>query len=364
MTYKNNKSIHSVTFQEGEAKVTLKNTSVIIFMDATDFELVEEYSITLHPASNKLRIRARLPDNTRVEVQLSHFILGRPEGLVTYRDGNTLNLKRSNLQVETPRSVGRRRVQQENASGIKGVYWHKKNENWYSLIRYEDKNHHLGTFSTKEEAQKARLDAEKIYYIKEDTVTSFKGIEELCAKPTIIVPKWRLYRTVDDSIHMEDGTTRIPLTQDFWAIIYTLHFPLVCNYTWGATKGGNTYYASTNIRENGTPSTLFMHRLIMEAPEGTLVDHEDQDGLNNRKDNLRFCTKQENARNSKLSSDSTSGIKGVTWQKNRNYWEAHIAVNQKKIHLGSFQDKKDAIKARLEAETKIDPKFFNGNKNG
>ena len=364
MTYKNNKSIHSVTFQEGEATVTLKNTSIVIFMDAADFELVGAYSITLHPASNKLRVRARLPDNTRVEVQLSHFILGRPEGLVTYRDGNTFNLKRSNLQVETPQSIGRRRAAQDNASGIKGVYWHKQEKHWYASIRYDDKNHHLGTFSTKEEAQKARLAAENTFYYVEEITSPGKGVEGLYAKPTIVAPKWGLHRTTEESIHMEDGTTRIPLTQDLWAIIYTIHFPLICNYTWGAAKGNDTYYASTNILENGIHSTLFMHRLIMEAPEGILVDHEDRDGLNNRKDNLRFCTKQENARNSKLPSDSTSGIKGVTWQKNRNYWEAHIAVNHKKIHLGSFKNKEEATKARVEAEAKIDPEFFNGNKNG
>lgn len=364
MAYKNNKSIHSVTFQEGEATITLKNTAVVIVMNATDFELVEDYSITLHTASNKLRIRARLPDNTRVEVQLAHFILDRPAGLITYKDGNTFNLKRSNLQVDTPQSVGRRRAAQANASGIKGVYWHKQKKHWYASINYDDKNHHLGTFSTKEEAQKARLDAENIYYKEEWVLISNKGIAELSAKPTIVYPKWRLNRTIEKSVHLEDETTKIPLTQGLWAIIYTIHFHLVCNYTWSATKGNNTYYATTNITEEGIHTSLHMHRLIMDAPEGSLIDHEDQDGLNNRKDNLRFCTKQENARNSKLFSNSTSGVKGVTWQKNRKYWEAHIAIDQKKIHLGSFSTIEDATKARKEAEAKIDPEFFGGSDNG
>ena len=284
--------------------------------------------------------------------------MGQPKGKVNYIDGDIFNIRRSNLFIETPQAIGRRsKLAENNTYGIKGVYWHKKHKNWYTSIRYEGKNHYLGSFNTKEEAQKVRLEAETKYYKPEIIIPA--NISKKLIPQTYIPPS---KRTLEESIHLEDGTTKIPLTQNMWSTIYTKYFHIVKNYTWCATKGTNTYYAITNIRlEDGTLYHLSMHRLLMNDPEGQIVDHKDRDGLNNRTDNLRITDKQGNA---VLPSNNTSGVKGVSWQKNRKYCEAHISVNQKKIHLGSFQNKEDAIKAREEAEDKIDPEFFKGHNNG
>ena len=69
---------------------------------------------------------------------------------------------------------------------------------------------------------------------------------------------------------------------------------------------GATHYAQRGKRQ--LPA---MHRLVMGNPEGMCVDHINGDTLDNRKENLRICTKSQNSMNKRLRSDSQSGYKGV-----------------------------------------------------
>src|SRR5690606_27109627 len=76
------------------------------------------------------------------------------------------------------------------------------------------------------------------------------------------------------------------------------------------------------------------------------IDHRDGDRLNNRIDNLRACTNQENSWNSKKPSNNTSGIVGVTWNKNANRWKAQCNDhNGKRTYLGYFTNKHEAGEA-------------------
>ena len=86
-------------------------------------------------------------------------------------------------------------------------------------------------------------------------------------------------------------------------------------------------------------------------------DHIDRNELNNRKYNLRKCTKKDNNRNRSLPSNNTSGAMGVNWERRRNKWRSRIVVDEKEIYLGTFQNKEDAIKARLKAEAKYYGEF-------
>jgi len=70
-----------------------------------------------------------------------------------------------------------------------------------------------------------------------------------------------------------------------------------------------------------------------------------------------LCTNQENNFNKGLYSHNTSGVTGVSWDKSRNKWEAHIKLNQKKKHLGRYNNFEDAVKARKEAENKYFGEF-------
>lgn len=82
-----------------------------------------------------------------------------------------------------------------------------------------------------------------------------------------------------------------------------------------------------------------------EIPDGLFIDHKDMDKSNNRIDNLRLCTKAENHNNIGLRKDNVSGVKGVTWSNSHGKGYAHASVNCKRVHIGYFADKDEAIEA-------------------
>ena len=86
-------------------------------------------------------------------------------------------------------------------------------------------------------------------------------------------------------------------------------------------------------------------------------DHINRNPLDNRKENLRKCTTTENIQNSSLRNNNTSGIIGVSWNKNKNKWRARIVVNGQEKSLGYFVNKDDAIRIRLNAEAKYFKEF-------
>lgn len=98
------------------------------------------------------------------------------------------------------------------------------------------------------------------------------------------------------------------------------------------------------------PHKKFLHRAIMNAPKGMVVDHIDRNPLNNRRSNLRVVSIQENLRNQKRPNNKT-GYTGVAIAYGGKY-SAQIKVNYKKIHLGIFNTIEEAYQARLKAEKK------------
>ena len=93
------------------------------------------------------------------------------------------------------------------------------------------------------------------------------------------------------------------------------------------------------------------HRIIFMFVHGYLpefLDHRDGNKMNNNITNLRPATAQENSRNSKLYSSSTSGTTGVNFYKGK--WRAYIYVDKKQIYLGRFLVKELAIEARRKAQ--------------
>lgn len=91
-----------------------------------------------------------------------------------------------------------------------------------------------------------------------------------------------------------------------------------------------------------------MHWLIV----GKSYDHKDRNPMNNRRYNLRSASDVENSRNRSISSKNKSGIMGVYWKKSLNKWAAQISIDKKRTHLGYYDIKEDAIRARLNAESK------------
>lgn len=95
----------------------------------------------------------------------------------------------------------------------------------------------------------------------------------------------------------------------------------------------------------------YLHRIILTAPEGVYIDHINGNTLDNRKENLRICTDGENVSNrTKLGTNNTSGILGVRFNNQRNKWYSEIQYQYKKIFLGYYNTKEEAIEARIKAE--------------
>jgi hypothetical protein len=133
----------------------------------------------------------------------------------------------------------------------------------------------------------------------------------------------------------------VPASKGFSILVDDCDEPLSLSHRWTASKIGSTRYAMTAI----DGKTTYLHRLIMDARKGQEVDHIDGNGLNNTRDNLRIVTHKQNLANQKLSAANTSGFKGVSWNKARGAWEAHIKYDQRKRFLGNFADKADAARA-------------------
>lgn len=118
-------------------------------------------------------------------------------------------------------------------------------------------------------------------------------------------------------------------------------------YRWSIRKNGNKnllFYVVAYCNENKS-QVIRLHRYIMNCPEELVVDHVNHDTFDNRKENLKICTREVNSWNRK---DNKSGIVGVSYDKNHNYWVAKMG---NKV-LGNRKDKTKAIELRKQAEIK------------
>lgn len=100
--------------------------------------------------------------------------------------------------------------------------------------------------------------------------------------------------------------------------------------------------------------TLRMHKLFVE---GQYIDHINSNTSDNRRSNLRVVNKSQNSMNRGLQSNNASGATGVYWHKQSSKWVAFIQINRKHIHLGSFENFEDAVKARKDGEEKYFGEF-------
>lgn len=97
-------------------------------------------------------------------------------------------------------------------------------------------------------------------------------------------------------------------------------------------------------------TSLYLHRWLLDAKKGSIVDHINHDTLCNTRKNLRIVNHSQNAQNRKgHTRTNSSGIRGVTWHKRLKKWHARIVLNGKSVHLGYFTDKKEAGKVASEA---------------
>jgi len=126
------------------------------------------------------------------------------------------------------------------------------------------------------------------------------------------------------------------------AIVDDDKFEYLSQFKWYCTKFG---YIQTTQIVDGKKTNLWMHRMVANTPPGMKTDHINGDKQLNTIENLRTCTTAENMRNRSMQKNNTSGYKGVFWSIRGKKWRAQITVNKKAIHLGLFDDPKEAYEA-------------------
>lgn len=164
-------------------------------------------------------------------------------------------------------------------------------------------------------------------------------------------------------IRIDGDVAYVPLTKGYEAVIDAADAPLVDGRNWSALvvlKKDRTpakVYAKTDILMDGRHVTVLLHRLLMGMKDGLTVDHRDGDGLNCRRLNMRDATRRQNSQNRKLSSDSTSGLKGASWDRTHGKWQSCIRVDGRKKHLGYFADRAEAAATYAKASAQYHGEF-------
>jgi len=99
-------------------------------------------------------------------------------------------------------------------------------------------------------------------------------------------------------------------------------------------------------KKNKKSRAVLIGRFIMSPPHKKVIDHISGNQLDNRKSNLRVCSRKENQRNRGcLNKNNSSGFRGVSWDKFRKKWVAQLSYCYKHIFLGRYDSKEEARKA-------------------
>lgn len=124
----------------------------------------------------------------------------------------------------------------------------------------------------------------------------------------------------------------------------------VSKYRWNTCHSRGTRYAHRTVCSEGKQRDIRLHRqlLNLNPGDGIQVDHINGDGLDNRRCNLRTCTRVQNHANmcNRKRRSSASGFIGVYRSQRDTGWEAHIQYSGRPIYCGLFKDPADAARAR------------------
>lgn len=119
-------------------------------------------------------------------------------------------------------------------------------------------------------------------------------------------------------------------------------------YRWHGQTGGYAYRQSKD--SNRKVIKHYMHREIMERVlgreliKGEEVDHENRNKLDNRRSNLRLCSRSMNVMNRPARVDNKSGYKGVSWSKQAKSWVSEIQSGDTRIRSAGYESAEDAAR--------------------
>lgn len=131
------------------------------------------------------------------------------------------------------------------------------------------------------------------------------------------------------------------------AIVDDEDFDLVNTYKWQSEAHGRGFrvFRERKIKDpKDFPKKIFLHRFILKAKKGQIIDHIDGNALNNQRSNLRLCTHSQNTMNGPSRIGSSSRFLGVSKRifKNSVKWKAQIQHNGKNHHIGVYENETEA----------------------
>jgi hypothetical protein len=181
------------------------------------------------------------------------------------------------------------------------------------------------------------------------TINVPNWLDRVCAWPVVMWRKWK------------DGEAyrRIGLTDGKFAVVDEEDYYRLGNFGWCAkTSFGKTYAIRFVDMPKRGAVMVSMHREIINAPAGLLVDHRNTDSLDNRRSNLRLATHSQNMSNRrKMKIKTSSQYIGVSFEKSRGLWITTIRNNNKSIWLGRFKNEIDTARAYDRAAIKYHGEF-------
>lgn len=139
-----------------------------ILIDDEDWDMVSQYrwNVAIKKGTPYIQSSVKNEDGDKITKQLAREILNAPKGtIVDHKDGNTLDNRKQNLRLSDQRTNAQNmRSNINSTSKYKGVSWNKDRNKWRAVLKYNDKQVHIGRFNTEEEAAQAYNKAALQYF--------------------------------------------------------------------------------------------------------------------------------------------------------------------------------------------------------
>lgn len=127
--------------------------------------------------------------------------------------------------------------------------------------------------------------------------------------------------------------------QSNWALVDDEDWMRCATKTWSCSDGKRI---SSGLRSGKSGVTFSLPDFILKFPNCETIDHIDRNIWNNQKSNLRESTRQLQEANKGLTSQNTSGYKGVSWSTEKSMWVVRVKINGKTKFFGYFRNKEEA----------------------
>lgn len=153
-------------------------------------------------------------------------------------------------------------------------------------------------------------------------------------------------------------TVSVPLFgTDLVALVDDEDGEAVLQCRWYLKKDGPRNYAQRNVKVAGKWRKQQLHLFLLGNEVSRHIDHENHDGLDNRRSNLRIATPSQNQMNARARPGTSSAFKGVSWYPKYGKWVAYINIARKRRFLGYFELEADAAEAYRVASTALFGEF-------